>query len=497
MERDGIRVGDYQLTRLIAAKGRGAVYVGLHIPLNRPVWIEGVPVAGNSPLSASLPQRANKLAKLQHPAVATLLDYRVEDATHYFISQYAAGVSLEEYLQTLPAPLPLPQCLVLFNRVLDGFAYLHRNDVTHGFVQPSLITLQPDGAVQIAGFGYLREPAEAGMLEALTFASQENAYTPPEIAAGSTHDQAGDVFSLGVILQEMLMGPPAAGSGGQGAGRVEELPDALAAIVRKAASPDPRERFPNAFAFRKALQLITTIAPASSDGSHPPGLPEPPQTRDRKRRRTAARVEIPLLLLVVAAGAGFVLRMKTPEGLLNRDPGPGIAVKKNQDQSNGLADTSQFIIPETTVANDDPFPSGNRVERDSASEEPLTDENAYAKETARELMEGYYAALRAQDMGTILKFFKPPLNRFFNEQNVNAGQLQRLLRQAWRRTPEARHQIMWNTMRYGKDEAGNHTLDYWMYYHYHRANRQNWQKQIVFTQVKLDQNLKIIYMNGH
>ncbi len=92
-------------------------------------------------------------------------------------------------------------------------------------------------------------------------------------------------------------------------------------------------------------------------------------------------------------------------------------------------------------------------------------------------MEGY-AALRAQDMGTILKFFKPPLNRFFNEQNVNAGQLQRLLRQAWRRTPEAQHKIMWNTMIYGKDEAGNHTLDYWMYYHYHRANRQNWQSKL-------------------
>jgi serine/threonine protein kinase len=387
---------------------------------------------------------------------------------------------------------------VLFNRILDGFTYLHCHDVTHGFVHPSLITLQPDGSVQIAGFGYLREPAEPGVLEALTFASQKNAYTSPEVAAGSTHDQASDVFSLGVILQEMLMGPAAAGSETQVTGRIKDLPDALAAIIRKATSPDPRDRFSNALAFRKALQMISTAAPGNSAGSYPFGLPEPPQRSNSKRRRTAARVEIPLLLLVVAAAAGFVLRMKTPEGLLNRDRGSVIALNKDQEQSNGPADTSQFIIPETTVA-DDSFPSGNRVERNRISDngEPFADENAYAKEASREQMEGYYAALRAQDMETILKFFNPPLNRFFNEQNVEAGQLQRLLRQAWRRTPQARHQIIWNTMRYGKDEAGNHTLDYWMYYHYRRANRQNWQKQIVFTQVKLDQNYKIIYMNGH
>jgi hypothetical protein len=56
---------------------------------------------------------------------------------------------------------------------------------------------------------------------------------------------------------------------------------------------------------------------------------------------------------------------------------------------------------------------------------------------------------------------------------------------------------MWNTMRYGKDEAGNHVVDYWMYYHYRRANRDRWRKQIVFTRLKLDQHLKIIAMNGH
>ncbi len=119
-------------------------------------------------------------------------------------------------------------------------------------------------------------------------------------------------FPLGMILQEMLAGSSPGGRR-TGAGRVEELPDALAAIIRKAASPNPRERFPNAFAFRKALQLITTIARQVPTEYHS-ALPESPRAKEPKRRRTAARVEIPLLLLVVAAGAGFVLGMKTPEG---------------------------------------------------------------------------------------------------------------------------------------------------------------------------------------
>ncbi len=112
-------------------------------------------------------------------------------------------------------------------------------------------------------------------------------------------------------------------------------------------------------------------------------------------------------------------------------------------------------------------------------------------------MEGYYAALRAKDAETLLQYFNPPLGRFFNERNVTETQLRAFLRQSWQRTPESRHDIIWNTMRYGKDEGGNHVVDYWMYYHYRRANRDRWRKQIVFTRLKLDQHLKIIAMNGH
>jgi hypothetical protein len=125
------------------------------------------------------------------------------------------------------------------------------------------------------------------------------------------------------------------------------------------------------------------------------------------------------------------------------------------------------------------------------------DENAYVKAALREQIEGYYAALRAQDTETLLQYFNPPLGQFFSERNVTETQLRTFLRQSWERTPEARHDVIWNTMRYGKDEAGNHVLDYWMYYHYRRANRDRWRKQIVFTRLKLDQNLKIIAMNGH
>jgi hypothetical protein len=119
------------------------------------------------------------------------------------------------------------------------------------------------------------------------------------------------------------------------------------------------------------------------------------------------------------------------------------------------------------------------------------------KVALREQMEGYYAALRAKDADALLQYFHPPLKRFFNERDVTETQLRAFLRQSWQRTPEARHDIMWNTMRYGQDEAGNHVVDYWMYYHYRRANRDRWRKQIVFTRLKLDQDLKIITMNGH
>ncbi|MBD0258597.1 MAG: protein kinase, partial [Cytophagales bacterium] len=154
------QVGDYQITRILVTRGMHSVYEGLHAPLRRPVLMEANALGAVPGMGNALLERAATLAKLHHPAIATLLDYQAAGTTHYFISEYTGGVSLQEYLHTLQAPLPERECYALFNRILEGFAYLHRQQVAHGQVHPAFIGLLPEGGVQLFGLGTADLPGE-------------------------------------------------------------------------------------------------------------------------------------------------------------------------------------------------------------------------------------------------------------------------------------------------------------------------------------------------
>jgi serine/threonine-protein kinase len=490
------QVGDYQINRILVTRGMHSVYEGLHAPLRRPVLMEANALGSVPGMGNALLERAAALAKLHHPAIATLLDYQAVGTTHYFISEYAGGVSLQEYLHTLQAPLPERECYALFNRILEGFAYLHRQQVAHGQVHPAFIGLLQEGGVKIFGLGTTNVPGENGWSGTPAPTAPRDAYTPPG-STGRPGGTAADVYALGILLQEMLLGQPAS-PGRPAGGKTNYLPSAVHAIIRKATHPDPRERFPNAVALQKAWQQVATLSPEATPGESKPFPEAAADPSAGKRRRGTSRIEMPLLLLVLALviAAGFALHLKqsnrTPS--VSQAPHAGPA---DEDRGSGAGNPGEAAETASSAeaAMEEPLVDSTALPVEDAEAE--NDEQAYVKAALREQMEGYYAALRAKDAETLLQYFNPPLGRFFNERNVTETQLRAFLRQSWQRTPESRHDIIWNTMRYGKDEAGNHVVDYWMYYHYRRANRDGWRKQIVFTRLKLDQHLKIIAMNGH
>ncbi len=503
------QVGDYQISRILVTRGMHSVYEGLHAPLRRPVLVETNALGAVPGMSAALLDRAAALAQLHHPALATLLDYRVVGTTHYFISEYAGGVSLQEYLQTLQVPLPDRECYALFNRILEGFAYLHRHQVAHGQVHPAFIGLLPEGGVNIFGLGTADAPGENSWSGKPAPAAPRDAYTPPG-SGGRQGGTAADVYALGILLQEMLLGQPTA-PGRPANGKTTYLPSAVHAIIRKATHPDPRERFPNAVAMQKAWQQVSTLSPdAPAPGAQPFREAAPDPAAGKRRRGKASLIEMPLLLLVLALviAAGFALQLKRRSSAspVNRPPAAQ-AIPGDGDRNDRAGNAGDERLGDRTADEEEMVASAGAADGEESLVDSMAlpaedgeaekDEHAYVKAALREQMEGYYAALRAKDTDALLRYFHPPLGRFFNERNVTETQLRAFLRQSWQRTPEARHDIIWNTMRYEKDEAGNHVVDYWMYYHYRRVNRDRWRKQIVFTRLKLNQDLKIIAMNGH
>jgi hypothetical protein len=297
----------------------------------------------------------------------------------------------------------------------------------------------------------------------------------------------------------MLLGQPTS-PGRQTNGKSTYLPSAVHAIIRKATHPDPRERFPNAVTMQKAWQQVSILSPDAPPQSVQPlqGAAPDPSAGTRLRGK-ASLIEMPLLLLVLALviAAGFALQLKRRGDAPSMSPAPATQTapgdEELSDRIENAGDRAETVASAEATDEEAPLEDSMALPAEDAEK----DEHAYVKAALREQMEGYYAALRAKDAETLLQYFHPPLQRFFNERNVTETQLRAFLRQSWQRTPEARHNIIWSTMRYGQDEAGNHVADYWMYYHYRRANRDGWRKQIVFTRLKLDQDLKIIAMNGH
>jgi hypothetical protein len=111
-------------------------------------------------------------------------------------------------------------------------------------------------------------------------------------------------------------------------------------------------------------------------------------------------------------------------------------------------------------------------------------------------LENYYTIMQTKDASQLSAYYAPNLIRFFNEYGVSDELLVLLLNQAWERTPEAKYEILWETFRYSRDEKGNYVVDYYMNYHYRRANRKTWKTQKIYTMMKMDKDLKIYYITG-
>jgi serine/threonine protein kinase len=278
--------GRYRIEEVIGRGGMGAVYRATDQRLGRPVAVKVITAsAGNDPevrerLRARFRHEANAAANLpHHPNVVPVYDYGTDDelGLDYIVMELLRGEDLATRLQRGGVP-PMAEALRILQHAARGVAVGHRAGLIHRDVKPGNVFLVQHGdddemQVRVLDFGIAKAMTEEDTASAgLTHdgrAPLSPAYASPEQLRGDARlNPASDVFSLGALGFQLLSGTRPftdADRARMGAGlevpvpalraRNPQVPDEVEQVIRRALSPDPAQRYPDASAMASALDL--------------------------------------------------------------------------------------------------------------------------------------------------------------------------------------------------------------------------------------------------
>ncbi len=203
------RIGKYIIQKEIARGGMGVIYLGEDLELKRTVAIK-VLISGQH---ASDDERrrflreAQMAAKLNHPRLVAVHHIGVCEEGDYFVMDYFQGQDLDEIMEKQGEKMKenLPLCCNITEKILEGLAYAHKNDVIHRDIKPANI-LAKGKEIKITDFGLAREMnPEDRLTQAGTFLGTP-VYTPPEQIQGKYDEMDGrsDLYSVGIVLYELV-----------------------------------------------------------------------------------------------------------------------------------------------------------------------------------------------------------------------------------------------------------------------------------------------------
>lgn len=286
---EATKLGKYEIRAMIGRGAAGVVYEAWDPMMARTVAIKALPLLDldeeGKEHYARFKREAQAAARLHHPNIVSAFDYGETDASAYIVMEFLPGPSLKSLLAK-HEPLPLDRIGTIMHGLLKGLQHSHARGVVHRDIKPANIVFAADGEVKITDFG-IAHLDTSGMTQAGSVLGTP-AYMAPEQVMGDPVDARTDLFSVGVLLYEMLTGRrPFEGSTSSIMHKIVHLhpprPSDLAAtvsaafdaVLAKALAKNADERYQTAAEFDAALSAALTHTPQSAPSV---GLAREPET---------------------------------------------------------------------------------------------------------------------------------------------------------------------------------------------------------------------------
>jgi len=276
----GKTIGHYRIVKQIGAGGMGEVYLAIDTMVDRNAALKVLPahLTNEAERLTRFQQEARAVARLNHPNIVTIYEVGAHNSTRYIASELIEGETVRQRLAR--GRIKIREAIEIAAEVASALVAAHSAGVVHRDIKPENIMVRADGYVKVLDFG-IAKLAKSGFTEATDETSQSKesgqtstgailgtvSYMSPEQARGELVDKGSDIWSLGVLLYEMLTGQ-APFTGATPAEVVssilekepppltrclEHVPPGLQRIVTKAAQKNPERRYHNANEMLEAL----------------------------------------------------------------------------------------------------------------------------------------------------------------------------------------------------------------------------------------------------
>ena len=202
----GHLVGNYKVTDKIGEGGMGSVFRGIDIMLEREVAIKMLrPELSRQPhVVERFRSEAVTLAKLNHPNIATLYSFLRQGEDFFMVMEFVRGETLDSLIGRSGA-MPWERAVGLFSQALEGIDHAHKMGIVHRDIKPANMTLTETGSIKVMDFGIARVLGTDRLTKTGHLIGTVE-YMSPEQVRGEETDARSDIYSLGILLYEMLTG---------------------------------------------------------------------------------------------------------------------------------------------------------------------------------------------------------------------------------------------------------------------------------------------------